>query len=766
MAIEQTAEYWLSYGARYLQQARWREAENCYRQALEIRPNQPVVLGRLAMLALREKRISEAEKFLRQSIKLDNDNHESFVGLGLVLDEQGRFDESVEKYRKARSLAPENVEIKFHLGSALTKAHKLDDAIGVFADILSSYPDHVAASDALGHLYLATGQVENAIKFFRDVVDIQHQQAPAHYQLALTLNSSGNSDSAIASYRQALAIDPNFSKAYVNLGNIYSRRKNYADAIDCYSHAIRIDPSLIHACYNLAKALFELNRFEESAAYFLKTLELRPETHPNVLEVLDQLGTALKNSQQLDDAEHYLLEALKIAPEAVSPLINLALTYSEQGRVDEAIALFQQALENTPHDSATRSDYLLTLNYSSMAPRELLAEHMKWEASLISSNDRPLQFDGDRSPFRRLRIGWVSPDFRSHSVWYFITHLFHHYDKTQFEFIAYSNVPAHQEDEITEEIKTLTDTWREIHSLSDEEAAKLIHQDKIDILVDLAGHTGNNRLGVFTLKPAPIQVTYLGYPNTTGVSTLDYRLTDECADPADSANSHAIEKLVRLPQGFLCYQPDTEAPAISPLPASANGFVTFGSFNNAAKITSTSIDLWTQILARTPGSKLVLKHRAFSDGGVKARYIKLFSKNGIDEERLDFRGWLASSNHHLALYHQIDIALDPVLYNGATTTCEALWMGVPVVTLTGDRHAARVGNSILAHAGFDHLITPNGDAYIELATKLANDLPQLETFRATARERLAKSALLNAEMHTRNLEQAFRGMWRQWCEVF
>jgi predicted O-linked N-acetylglucosamine transferase (SPINDLY family) len=315
----------------------------------------------------------------------------------------------------------------------------------------------------------------------------------------------------------------------------------------------------------------------------------------------------------------------------------------------------------------------------------------------------------------------------------------------------------------TQRLQAESDHWYSIAGKPDLEVAERIRKDQIDILVDLEGHTGENRLLVFAHKPAPVQVTWLGYPNTTGMRTIDYRLTDAVADPPGEADKFHSEKLFRLEHGFLCYLPDAAAPEAGPPPCLESGQLTFGSFNNLAKVTSEVVRVWAEILHRQPLSRLVLKSKPLADQACRERYLGLFAEQGIPADRLELLGWLPAPQNHLELYHRIDIGLDSFPYNGTTTTCEALWMGVPVVTLCGDRHAARVGASIMRQVGLEELVAHSEDEYIALAVALAQDRQRLLALRGSQRRKMRESRLLDKKLFAETLEDAYRRMWEEWC---
>jgi predicted O-linked N-acetylglucosamine transferase (SPINDLY family) len=431
------------------------------------------------------------------------------------------------------------------------------------------------------------------------------------------------------------------------------------------------------------------------------------------------------------------------------------------GLTQEAEQCYYRALQIRPDYAKTYHALLIAANYHSDDPERIMREHLAWGEHHRSLKPEENRFANPPDPQRRLRLGYVSPDFRTHSVAFFLEPLLAHHDPATVEVYAYAHVP--RPDAVTERLKTRVQGWRDIHGLSDDQVADLIRQDRIDILVDLAGHTANNRLLVFARKPAPIQVTYLGYPNTTGLTAIDYRLTDALADPPGETERYHTETLIRLPHGFLCYQPPSHAPAVAPPPAAVNGYVTFGSFNNLAKVTPKVVEVWARILKAVEGARVVMKNKSFSDAATRERCHEQFIRHGIERERIALRDRLTALEDHLGLYHQIDLALDTFPYHGTTTTCEALWMGVPVITLAGHTHAARVGVSLLTRVGLPELIAQNEDDYVERAVALAQDLPRLTELRATLRQRMTQSPLCDAPAFTRNLEAAYREMWRGWC---
>ncbi len=440
---------------------------------------------------------------------------------------------------------------------------------------------------------------------------------------------------------------------------------------------------------------------------------------------------------------------------------NLARALLEAGRTEEGIALLRTAVQGMPDHAAAHSNLLFRLHQQAdIAPPSLFAEHLEWARRHTSAIPVRTDHPNDPDPDRRLRVGYVSPDLRRNSVAYFIESLLDGHDLQAVETFGYANVEY--PDEVTDRLKDKFCRYRSIYGLDDSAAARLIENDQIDILVDLAGHVGDNRLLVMARRPAPIQATYLGYPNTTGMDAIDYRLTDAVAD-LPHFQCHYTERLLMLPDGFLCYRPPDFAPDVTPLPAARTGRITFGSFNNSAKINPRMVELWSAILANAPGSHLLLKIKGGDEPSVREHFSMPFTQGGLPADRICIVGWRCPVEH-LSLYNQVDIALDTYPYNGTTTTCEALWMGVPVVTLIGvDSHLSRVGLSILTRLKLEFFAAATPREYVAKAVSLAQNLDALARIRSSMRARIATSGLCHARAFARQVEEAYRHIWRTWC---
>ena len=573
-----------------------------------------------------------------------------------------------------------------------------------------------------------------------------------------TLNGKlGLHAEAAEALRQTVTLQPNHAEARYNLGIALREMGQHAEASQEFLAVIELKPKHAEAWNSLAHAFMALGQMEDAANAFERALLLdpgRPDWHSN-------LGFVYQMRGQLEEAIRCFRTAQRFRPSLTSIYQNLGSVLCAQGKHQEAIDSLRTGLRLNPSDAATRSNLLLTLNYlPNQNPETILQEHRAWGEQQGRPTVQRTVHANSRDPDRRLRVGYVSPDFRSHSVACFIEPLLADHDAAQIEAFCYADIA--RPDDVTARLKTLAAQWRDTTRLTDAQLADLVRADNIDILVDLSGHTAGSRLRVFAYKPAPVQVTYLGYPNTTGLPAIDYRLTDAIADPV-SQDVFYTEKLVRLPGCFLCYQPPTDSPAVAPLPAAATGTITFGSFNNLAKINADVIVAWARIVTSVPGSRLLVKNPSLTDPPTRERYYEMFAEQGLPRERIDLTGNTPTRAEHLAMYGRVDIALDTFPYNGTTTTCEALWMGVPVVTLAGQIHASRVGASLLTSIRKQAWIATETENYIALAKKMAGDIEALKQLRSALREDLRTSAVCEPLAFARKVERAYREMWREWC---
>ena len=563
------------------------------------------------------------------------------------------------------------------------------------------------------------GKLGDAIAGYEAVIDLKPDCMEAFCNLGMALSALGRDDEAIVALRRAIQLRPDFAGAHNNLGNTLLHKGKLSEAAGAFERAIELKPDYAEAHINLATVLIAQRRLDEAIARCRTAIAIRGD----IAEVYNNLGIALKDT----------------------------------GRLEESIDSFRRAVQINPGYIDGHSNLLLTLMYSpAMEPGAILAEHRAWG----ERHARGIAIEAhsnDRSPGRRLKIGYVSADFRRHPVGYFILPLLEKHDHAKFEIFCYSSVRA--PDAVTERAKQSSDVWRNILGVGDAEAARRIREDRIDILVDLAGHTSYGRLPVFARKPAPVQVTYLGYPNTTGMGAMDYRLTDAVADPPGMTDAMNVEKLWRLTGCAWCYEPREELAEIEP---KKSGALTFGSFNAFAKVNSPLVELWAELLKRTPGSRLLLKSAGAGEASSQRLVREMFARFGIAEDRIEMLGQTANAREHLEQYNRVDVALDTYPYHGTTTTCEALWMGVPVVSLAGQTHVSRVGASLLHSVGLPELVAKDRAEYVRIATEWAGDVARRAEFRKSIRARMGGSRLMDAKAFAADVENAYRSMWEAW----
>jgi predicted O-linked N-acetylglucosamine transferase (SPINDLY family) len=468
----------------------------------------------------------------------------------------------------------------------------------------------------------------------------------------------------------------------------------------------------------------------------------------------------LKDVGQLDGAVAAYRQAIRLKPDYALAHGNLGNALKDMGQLEEAVASFREAIRLKPDFAEAHSNLIYALHFHpGYDARMIHEEHRHWSRQFAEPLKKLIGAHGNsREPERALRIGYVSPDFRDHPVGRFLVSLLAAHDRERFEVFCYSDV--RRPDRFTELLRRHARQWRQTAGVTDEGMAQLVQEDRIDVLVDLTMHMAGNRMLLFARKPAPVQVTYLAYCSTTGLETMDYRLTDPHLDPPGMNDEYYSEKTVRLPETYWCYPVHEQSPPVGPPPGRSAGEVTFGCLNNFCKVSPETLELWIQLLRAAPKSKLILQA---GEGSHRQRVWDLLEHGGIDPGRLKFVGRVPLWEY-FKRYDQIDVGLDPFPCNGGTTTCDALWMGVPVVSLAGRTAVGRGGVSILANVGLPELIAQTPDEYVQIAAELAGDLPRLGELRRTLRGRMQGSPLMDAPRFARNIEAAYRQMWRSWCK--
>lgn len=573
-------------------------------------------------------------------------------------------------------------------------------------------------------------------------------------QTAFAHHTAGNLAAAEALYLQILKTNPRHADALHLLGMIALKTGRVALAEQLITQAIANSPRNSTFHINLALVHTTFGRFEAAERESRIAIEIEP-TQP---VAHFNLGRALSGQHRPEAAVHAYRASLRVDPTNADTHNNLAMTLKEFGMIDQAWQHMSEAAQRSANDPVVRSNFLYLMHFLPQASAaDLGTAHRQWSTSL-GPQRREVQLPVTRSTPSLLRIGYVSADFREHPVMRFFLPLLRSHDRSRFHITLFSNTAV--PDSQTEEVRSLADSWCDISGINDPQAFEQIRTRQIDILVDLSGHTGGNRLPVFARRAAPVQVTWLGYPDTTGLSEMDYRLTDAIADPQGLTDAHCSERLLRLPETAWCYEPKVMSD-MTPLPAIRCGEVTFGSFNNLAKLNAQVARLWSQVLARVPGSKLLIKAAGLGSATAQSHIRSLFTAAGVADDRLVLHPPRDSYSDHMGVYGMVDIALDTFPYNGTTTTCDALWMGVPVVTLRGQTHMSRVSSSLLHSVGLDQLCTDTPEAFIQTSTELAADREALSQLRATLRSRMQGSPLMNTKRFARSVEDAFEQMWNQ-----
>jgi predicted O-linked N-acetylglucosamine transferase (SPINDLY family) len=620
-------------------------------------------------------------------------------------------------------MSPQQLQSQLQQAVAHHRAGRLGEAAALYRRLRALAPKNFDVIHLSGLVAYQQGRLPEAIELLGRAHKLAPRDHVCEMRYALALLANGTMIEAEGHFRHAVQVKPDFVEGWENLAYCLKLQDRVADAITCHEQVTALQPRYASGWYNYGLTLSLYGRYAEALACHERAIAAEPKY------ALAYFGRA----QALHQAH----------------------------RMAEAVAAYDRFLELEPAHLEARSYRLFALHSLDGVSREqLFADHVAYGRLAPKAGTAPLPNRPD--PARRLRLAFLSPDLRIHSVAFFLEPLLAHLDREGFELYLYHD--HFREDAVSARLKSLAVVWRNFVGQPAATVEATIRADAPDILVDLAGHTGmTSRLPLFAKRLAPVQVTYLGYPNTTGVPAMDYRFTDGIADPAGDAEAFATEQLVRFAPTAWSYAPPADAPVVAPLPALAKGRVTFGCFNTPAKITDQVLALWARILQGVPGSRLCLKGAGFGEAAVRAHYVTKLGELGVAPEALVFLERTADTKSHLACYAGIDLALDTMPYNGTTTTCEAMWMGVPVVTLAGDRHMARVGASLLHAVGHPELIAADADDYVARAIRLASDPAQLAVLRAGLRGDLQRSPLLDHAGQAARFGAALRGCWQNWC---
>ncbi len=637
--------------------------------------------------------------------------------------------------------------IQHHQGGRLLQAE------AIYQQVLQAMPAQADALHLLGLISRQRGNNDIAANLIHRAIEANPAEAIYYNSLGVAVQAQGQLDEAVGAYRNALALKPDYTEALFNLGVALKALGHLDEAAECYRKALTLNPDSATAEYNLGNVLVAQERLDEAVEHYRKALALKPD----FADAYFTLGNAFKKQGRLGEAIKSYQQATTLNPNHAEAYSNLGNALQSQGRMGEAIDCFRKALLILPDSSKIYDMLLFTLNFTGSSTPAGLLEIARHYGQLVSraAGTAYSSWQCDRHP-QRLRIGLVSGDLNNHPVGYFLESILGKLDRTRLELVAYPTQA--KSDEISERLRPAFSAWTPLHGKSDEAAARQIHADGIHILIDLSGHTQHNRLPLFAWKSAPVQVSWLGYFATTGVAEIDYLLADEIGVPPAHRNQFT-EKIWYLPNTRLCFTPPAEAPEVAPSPARLKGHITFGCFQVLAKIEDAALVAWCQILAAIPNARLRIQNPSLGDAATRKHFTARLLQHGIDSSRVDLLGRVPRSEY-LQAYADVDLLLDTFPFPGGTTTCEALWMGVPTLTLAGDTLLARQGASLLMAAGLADWIASSKEEYLAKAVAFAADLPKLAALRSALREQVRLSPLFDATLFARNFEDALWGIWQ------
>ena len=766
----------------------WAQAELSCEQILKLAPDQVDALHIMGLAALQTGRNERAADLLGRAIAgIAAPPAILYLRLGVALQNMARLPEAIAAYQQAARQQPELAEVHNNMGQALRALGQLDNALACFRTAAALLPGAAIIPFNMGETLQALGRFDEAMECYRQALALQPGMVAAWINVADIFSLAGKVEDAVVAYRQALAVQAHSAAAFFGLGKVLAQQGRADEAMECYSEGLRYQagnaeawtqlatllrrkgrlqeaevschraataqPDYVPAHECLADILKDMRRFADAEACYRHILSLQPDsalTHSS-------LGFVLLQQGRLAEAAACQRQALALDGNLAAVHYRLALVLMEQGEVAESLASYQRALALQPGNAVYYSAMLMTLQYSPQhSAAEVFAAHRQYNVAINALPRSAWPVHGnEQSPERRLRVGYVSADLRMHAVAQFLEPILAAHDRAAVEIFAYYNF--HLADEVTGRLQALTEHWLVCDKMSDAELAQRIRDDGIDILIDLSGHSAANRLPVFARKPAPVQMTWMGYPGTTGLEAMDYRLTDTNLDPVGEAEAFHSETLIRLPHSAT-FRQIADCPPVNDLPALSAGQVTLACLNNLIKLNPVVVALWARILADLPGTTLMLGNAGRPE--VAARLLAMFANAGVGSERLVLLPTMPLPEF-LALHHRIDLALDPFPYGGGTTTMHSCWMGVPVVTLAGASTTSRHGAAIMNGMGLPEFVTRTEEEYRQRVSELAGDLPRLQEIRRGLRQRMnttAQSAPL-----TRALEQEYRQAWRTWC---
>ena len=721
------AEAWINAGVVQKDMGDFVAAEASYRHALTLTPSDPIVHNNLANL----------------------------------LSTLGRPADAIVAFRAALALDPNYVDAKINLAIALREGGDIEAAVTALRDAVAQHPDHAALLNAYGNTLRQADRLDDAVEVLNQAVALDPKLAEAHNNLGLALALTQRLDEAAGQLAEAARLKPDSAVISNNYGALLLRLFRFEPAIVALENAVARDPNYDEALTNLGICHYMLGNADAAIMTYERVLARNPKSS----FAHYSLGVAFLEGQRLAEAEREIMLSLELDPDNALAQNTLGVLLLDQHRIADArAAMLAAANVNTASAPIFYSNYAFASLYESgLSNSEIFEIHREFGRRYAAMEpDRTRPHRNDRNPERKLRLAYLSPDFRAHSVAYFFEALLEKHDRSRFEILLYSDTT--RKDGVTASMKAAADDWVETGGLTTDVFARRLRDDRIDILVNLGGHTSGNRLPACALGPAPVQIEYLGYPETSGVPAMRYRISDAQADPIGIAEPWCTEELIRLPHCFHCYRPYARAPAVAPAPYIARDYVTFTSFNVLPKVTDVVFAAWARILAQVPRSRFYLKCKQLRDERVREHVLGIFVREGVSPDRVEMECFVPSVADHLNKYAGVDLALDPFPYNGTTTTCEAMWMGVPVLTMRGENHRGRVGASLLQAVGLERdFVADDLEDYIRRAVAFGRNPAALADVRSGLRARMAASPLCDEIGFTRDLEAVYRKLWRDWC---
>jgi predicted O-linked N-acetylglucosamine transferase (SPINDLY family) len=681
--------------------------------------------------------------------------------VALQAHQAGRFAPAEQIYRAVLATDPANADALHLLGVLLLQTGKTAEGKICLEKAIQRDPSQPDYHHSLGQALQREGNLVAAVNAYRAALTHNPALAPAHNNLGNTLRAAGDWAGAITAFECAHRLKPDDPQFAYNLGTTLHHTGNSAAAIPLLELACRLCPESVDAAVNLGNALLTVGQTEPAIARYQAATALAPKD----ADIWSNLGNAAKLAGDRNAALDYYRTAVGLNSSLGAAQANLASELADQCEVEAAVEHYRAAARTGDISLTGHSNLLLLLHYvAGISAAEIAAEHRRWAEQHAAPLAREiLPHRNTRDPERKLRVGFVSPDFREHPVARFILPIWAQHDRQQFQFFAYSD--ARKQDSTTAQLREQPVEWRDTASFTDPQLAQIIRRDEIDLLVDLAGHTAQSRLLLFARKPAPVQLTYLGYPNSTGLPAIDYRIVDGYSDPPGLTDVFCSEKLCRMRQTAWCYRPPAEVPAPDDPKDSPREQFWFGSLNNLSKISSFTVTLWAEVLAAVPQAGLLLKAGQLTPPPLHEAVRARFAAAGVAPDRIRFCPRTPTQAEHFSQYRRVDVALDTFPYHGTTTTCDALWMGVPVVSLAGQTHHSRVGVSLLTNLGHPEWVAASPTEFVQIAASLASSPARLAELRTGLRSEMAASPLCTEPGVARDMESIFRQVWEQWCRA-